>query len=143
MVKQSSGTQYSLQALAVDVYILVFLVLDILTSLAGVYNGMPSSKPVKLISAIAFAILITAGLFCTRIIFDLDDSNQKQLFLLFLSLCIGLDAWTSFEGLHHFITPVEDDIFGWFLLIIATLACSAAPIIAVYSNSIKNKMKAL
>lgn len=141
MTEQTSKKQYSLQASVLNIYIVVFVSLDILTSVMGIYYGIPSSKPIKVIGAAAFAVLIAAGLLCTRIILKLDDSNQKQLLLSILFVCIGLDTWTSFEGLHKFVTPNEDDFFGWFLLIIATLGCSIAPIVTAYSEDIKNKLR--
>jgi hypothetical protein len=118
----------------------VFATIDLFTTIFGIFNGVRSEQPVKIAVAVILSAFITSIIYGIRVIVELEDSNIKYAWLVALVVSIGIDGWTSYEGIHHFIQPQNEDYFGWMLLILLLTGCISSPILISYSKEIKSKL---
>ncbi|MBD2296734.1 hypothetical protein H6G06_25435 [Anabaena sphaerica FACHB-251] len=119
----------------------IFAFIDFVTTLYGIYEGVPSLQPIKIGVSIILSVFITSSIYCLRIILKLEDPNIKKIFISATIVCIFLDGWTSYEGIHHFIKPVPDDYFGWMLFVFLLTGCVSSPVLLGYREEINNKLQ--
>lgn len=115
-----------------------FMISDFGTTVFGIYTGLPTSEqPIKMIISFALTIFITAYILCLRFIFEIKILSLRNILIVILGIFVLLDAWTSYEGLHNFIKPVDDDYFGWMLLLVSTFGCISSPVAMAYMKEIE------
>jgi hypothetical protein len=119
----------------------VFAIIDSFTTVFGIFLGVPSDQPIKVAVALILSSFITSIIYGIRIILNLEDSNIKYAWMIALVVSIGIDGWTSYEGIHRFIKPQNEDYFGWMLLIILLIGCISSPIFFSYREEIKSKLE--
>ncbi|MDB9539068.1 hypothetical protein [Anabaenopsis arnoldii] len=119
-----------------------FTLLDILTTIFGMFSGVASNPLIKILASIFLSAFIFCVIYCTRIIFDLEGQSIKKTALIAaLAVCILIDGWTSYEGIHSFIKPQNEDYFGWMLLMLLVIGCAGSPILLSYRTEIKSKLE--